>query len=151
MCNIRDQYTRAIHYHRTDNEIERSNRNIKNDREYRCMEERCTSSSVDMRKYSLSTPEIYHVAHSERKERDHSKQYRRYPTPQWEVPQWEECEYHDSDRWEESDYDGHEEHHRNTDEIYTWRAEELFWWGRYIWESIIVFGHSMRWIIERHR
>ncbi len=98
MSNIGDQYTRAIYDDRVHDEIEWSDRDIENDREYRCMEEYSTASSIDMGKYTLGTPEIEHIAHRESEECDHSKQYRRYPTAEGEATDREIREYHDSYR-----------------------------------------------------
>jgi hypothetical protein len=82
MGDIGDQYPRAIYDRRVDDEVKWSDRDIEDDRVYRCMEECCPSSGIDMREYTLGTPEVDHIAHRECEECDHSKEYRRYTTPE---------------------------------------------------------------------
>jgi hypothetical protein len=86
MSNIGNQDTRSIHDTAPDDEVEWSYGDIENDGKYGNMEKYCPSRSIHMRKYPSSTPDIDHIADRQSEKCDHSKEYRRYPTPEREAP-----------------------------------------------------------------
>ena len=151
MSDIGDQDARSIDDSRIDDEIERSDHDIEYDREDGDMYIDRTSPSIYMREYPSSTPDIEHIADSECKERDHSKEDRRYPAPEWEAAEREKCEYQYSDRRKKSNHNSYEEHHTDTDEINSRWTEELFGRDGDIWECIIICGHSMQWRVDKHQ
>ncbi len=151
MSDIGDQDARSTRDRRVDDEIERSDDDIEDDRKYWDMHIDRTSSLVYMWEYPPSTPDIENIADRECEECDHSKEDRRYPTPEWEAAEREKCEYQNSDGRKKSNHDSHEEHHTDTDEINSRWTEELFGRDGYIWECIRIFGHSMRWRVDKHQ